>query len=342
MHILFGLCLFVLSCFICWVMIKRVRIMDIPNERSSHDVPVPKSGGIAIVAAFVVGLLALWFFADKTLFVEKFFPGFVCASLFVAAVSFYDDLYDCSPSIRLASQAVAAIVVMMLGLTISQVNMPWVGPVRLGLWGYGITFIWIVGLTNAYNFMDGINGLAGGTAVIACLFFSIICFTLGSNDTYLITYALAAGTLGFLVFNFPKGRLFMGNVGSMFLGFVFATLAIVAALHDPSHTSLFVMPLLLLHFIYDTFFTFIRRLIKGENVFAAHRSHLYQLFNRLGYSHTTVSVFYFAMGIAQGFGAWKISGIPGDNRAWVFVPYLIFQIIYSIVITRKAKKANLI
>ncbi|MFH2218512.1 MAG: MraY family glycosyltransferase [Pseudomonadota bacterium] len=323
-------------------MIKRVRIMDIPNERSSHDVPVPKSGGIAIVAAFVVGLVALWFFADNTLFAKNFFPAFVFASLFVAAVSFYDDLYDISPSVRLASQVVAAVAVMMFGLTICQINMPGVGPVRLGFWGYGITLIWVVGLTNAYNFMDGINGLAGGTAVITCFFFSIVTFTLGSSFTYLITYSLMAGTLGFVVFNFPTGRLFMGNVGSTFLGFVLAALAIVAAFHDPSHTSLFVMPLLLFHFIYDTFFTFVRRLIKGENVFAAHRSHLYQLFNRLGHSHTTVSAFYFAMGIAQGFGAWKISGISGGSRAWVFVPYIAFQIIYSIVITRKAKKANLI
>ncbi|MFC1829819.1 glycosyltransferase family 4 protein [Thermodesulfobacteriota bacterium] len=316
--------------------------MDIPNERSSHHAPVPKAGGLAIVITFIAGVMVLYLIADKAMIGRKFFLGFVCPSILIAAVSFYDDLYDLSPLIRLIPQTICTIAVMMFGWIIHSINLPWIGWVQLGFWGYLITFIWIIGLTNAYNFMDGINGLAGGTAVIACLFFSIICLTLNDNFTYLITYALMAGALGFLVFNFPKGRLFMGNVGSNFLGFVFATLAIVAALHDPSRASLFVMPLLLFHFIYDTFFTFIRRLIKGENVFSPHRSHLYQLFNQLGYSHTTVSAFYFAMGIAQGFSAWIISGTTGDNRAWVFVPYLMVQVIYSIIITQKAKKANLI
>ena len=316
--------------------------MDVPNKRSSHDVAVPKSGGLAIVATFMIGVIIIYLLADNTMISGKFFMGFVSSALLIAVISFYDDLNDISIFIRLVGQAIAVSVVMIFGIMICELKIPWIGLVQFGFFGYIVTFLWIVGLTNAYNFMDGINGLSGGTAVIACIFFSIICFEHGSTFTYIISYTIVAGSLGFLVFNFPRGRLFMGNVGSNFLGFTLATMAIIASLYDRSHTSMFVMPLLMFHFIFDTFFTFIRRLKRGDNVFAAHRSHLYQLFNQLGYSHTAVSTFYFVVGIAQGFGAWWMADIPGNERVLVFIPYLIFQIIYSIIIVRNAKKANLI
>ncbi len=341
-HILFGICLFLLSFSICWIMVKRIRIMDVPNRRSSHDVAVPKSGGLAIAASFMIGVIVIYLLADITMISEKFFMGFVSSALLIAIISFYDDLNDISVFIRLFSQTIAASVVMIFGILIYELKIPWVGLVQFGFFGYIVTFLWIVGLTNAYNFMDGINGIAGGTAVIACTFFSIICFKHGSNFAYIISYTIMAGSLGFLVFNFPKGRLFMGNVGSNFLGFVLATLAIIAALYDHSHTSFFVMPLLLFHFIYDTFFTFLRRLIRGENVFLAHRTHLYQLFVSLGYSHTKVSIFYFVVGTIQGFGAWWMVHIYGDKRTLVFIPYLLFQIAYSFIIIKKAKKVGLL
>jgi UDP-GlcNAc:undecaprenyl-phosphate GlcNAc-1-phosphate transferase len=190
--------------------------------------------------------------------------------------------------------------------------------------------------------MDGINGMAGGTAIITCLFFGCICFTHGSNFAYIISYTITAGVLGFMLFNFPKAKLFMGDVGSAFLGFVFASLAIIAALYDHSHTSLFVMPLLLFHFIYDTFFTFIRRLFNGEWVFEAHRSHLYQLFCQLGYSHTRVSLFYWAVGVIQGFGAMWMVTIGDNRRVLVFLPYLLFQTAFALIITGKARKNGLL
>ena len=134
----------------------------------------------------------------------------------------------------------------------------------------------------------------------------------------------------------------MGDVGSTFLGFTFATLAIISALYDNAHTSLLVVPLLLFHFIYDTFFTFTRRFLKKENVFQAHRTHLYQLFNQLGHSHIRVTLFYYAVGFAQGLGAFCMISIPGPKRLLMFLPYLIFQIIYSDLIIYYAKKRNLL
>lgn len=341
-HLLFGFVLFLLSAGICRYLSRHPIIMDIPNRRSSHDTPTPKSGGIAIVGTFLAGVAAIYAIADVTMIKGYFFLGFVSSAFLIAVVSFVDDLITTQFFFRLSSQALAAITVMAFGIVINELTLPWTGKIQIGLIGYVITFLWIVGMTNAFNFMDGINGMAGGTAVIVCLFFGYICFTQGSNFAYIISYTISAGALGFTLFNFPKARLFMGDVGSAFLGFVFASLAIIAALYDHSHTSLLVMPLLLFHFIYDTFFTFMRRLFNGERVFEAHRSHLYQLFNRLGHSHTKISLFYWGVGIAQGLGCLWMVSFQGNRRLLVFIPYLIFQIAYSIIITRKAKKNGLL
>lgn len=341
-HMLFAAGLFGLSCLICYFMVKRVRIMDVPNERSSHDRPIPKSGGIVIVMTFLIGVLAIYLFGDATLIQDRYFFGFLFSALLVAGVSFYDDIKDKSFLFKLTMQVVAAAIVMTFGIVIHEIALPWVGKAQLGIFGYVLTFFWIIGLTNAYNFMDGLNGMAAGPAIINGLFFCVLSYSQGSTFVYIICYTLISGALGFLVFNFPNPKLFMGDVGSAFLGFVFATLGIIAALYDHSHTSFFVMPLLMFNFIYDTTFTFIRRLIRKEDVFSAHRTHLYQLFNQLGYSHVTVSCFHFGQCIAQGIGAAVMINIIGDNRIFVFLPFLLFQIVYSLAIIIPARRQGII
>lgn len=341
-HLLFAAALFALSCVICLFMVKRVRILDVPNERSSHDKPIPKSGGVVIVATFLLGVLAVYLFGDATLIQKKYFFGFFFASLFIAAISLYDDIRERPFFFKLMGQVVATAVVMIFGIVIHEITIPMVGKVQLGWLAYLLTFLWIVGLTNAYNFMDGLNGMAAGPAVITAFFMSLISFHAGSTFVYIICYAIIAGALGFMVFNFPHAKLFMGDVGSAFLGFLFANIAIIAALYDHSHTSFFVIPLLLFHYIFDTTFTFFRRLFRKENVFSAHREHLYQLFNRLGYSHVFVSCWHFSVNILQGIGAWYMLQIEGDNRILVFVPYMVYQCVYAAVITNKAREKGLI
>jgi UDP-GlcNAc:undecaprenyl-phosphate GlcNAc-1-phosphate transferase len=341
-HGLFGATLFFCSCGVCWYLTNHPIVLDVPNDRSSHDMPVPISGGIAIVATFLVGIVAVYLIADRVLIGGSYFLGFVASSFLISLVSLIDDLIATRAFFRLSAQVLCVIAMMAFGIVMREFTFPWIGKIELGVLGYILTLFWIVGMANAYNFMDGINGIAAGTAVIVCIFFSYICFLQGSLFTYIIGYTIAAGSLGFLLFNFPKAKLFMGDVGATFLGFVFATISIIAANFDSLHTSLLVMPLLLFHFIYDTLFTFIRRLLNGEHVFQAHRSHLYQLFNRLGYSQTVVSCFYFGMGIVQGIGSLWMVNIPGNNRVFVFIPYLIVQVVYSAIIMKKARKAGLL
>ncbi|MBF0572145.1 MAG: undecaprenyl/decaprenyl-phosphate alpha-N-acetylglucosaminyl 1-phosphate transferase [Desulfamplus sp.] len=345
-HLLLAIILFFISAAITLLLVKQIKIFDIPNERSSHSKPTPTIGGVAIVFTFFLGMIILYFFADTKMVTERYFIGFTFSSLLIAAMSFYDD-FKCKPFyIKLITHIIAIIVVISFGIIIDKIDFPfdffYLNYKSLGAASYLITFCWILGMTNAYNFMDGLNGMAGGNAVIAAIFFCIIALDQGSNFTYMVSYTIAAGVAGFLIFNFPKGKIFMGDVGSTFLGFAFATLSIIASLYDNAHTSLLIIPLLFFHFIYDTFFTFVRRLLNRDNVFQAHRTHLYQLFNRLGYTHFAVTSFYCIVAIVQGCGALWLIKINGVHRLLVFIPYLIFQIIYSFVIIYYARRRGLL
>ena len=190
--------------------------------------------------------------------------------------------------------------------------------------------------------MDGIDGLVASTAVIAGLFFMAISYYEGSTFVYITGYTIIAGSVGFLVYNAPPAKIFMGDVGSAFLGFVFAALAIIAARYDESHTSFLVMPMLLFHFIYDTMFTFIRRLLAGKNPLEAHRDHLYQLLVASGYTHLEVTLLSCCMAFLQGLGALWMVNIPGNERVFVFIPFLLIQITYSVLTLKRARKAGVI
>ena len=341
-HFFFAAALTGFSAALTWVLLHRLQILDHPNERSSHTSPVPRSGGIAIVVAFLAGIFAIFLFGDQTQITQKYFLGFIVSALCIALVSFYDDITSQSHLVRLTTQVAAVAVVLAFGIVVDELSLPWFGSVKLGWIGYVISFIWIVGLTNAYNFMDGLDGLAAGVAVIVCVFFAYITFQQGSLFIYITSYALLAGALGFLVFNLSPARIFMGDVGSVFLGFVLAVMAIVAARYDHSHTSFLVMPLLLFNFIYDTAFTFFRRLQNREKVTQAHRTHLYQLCNQLGWSHRQVSFAQYGMCVLQGFAAIWMVQAQGEYRGLVFLPFLILYSVYSAVVMRKARQAGLI
>ncbi len=316
--------------------------MDVPNLRSAHIIATPKSGGISIVATFLIGVVTIFLIADKVIVRQAYFYGFVLSSLLIASISLYDDLTNKPFAVKLTTQFVAVIVVLWSGLVIDQISVPLLGNVWLGWISYPISFLWILGLTNAFNFMDGIDGLAAGVAVIASVFFCVITFNEGSTFVYITTYTIFSGALGFLCYNWAPARIFMGDVGSAFLGFAFAVLAIIAARYDSSHTPFLIMPLLLFNFIYDTFFTFIRRLLRGERVVDAHRTHLYQLCNRLGYSHREVSLFHYGMCIVQGLGAVWMVNTPSIERLYVFAPFFLFQIAYSFIVIRRARKLELL
>ena len=338
LHILFGALLTLIATLITWAMRKYGQILDHPNHRSSHARAVPKSGGISIVVTFMIGMGVIMVTIDDALYSKGYILGFAFSAILIAAISFADDVWEKSALFKLATHLVAVAVVLYSGIVIESLTLPWFDRVSLGWLGYLISAIWILGLTNAYNFMDGIDGLVGSTALIVAMFFMAISYYEGSSFVYITGYTIIAGSIGFLIYNAPPAKIFMGDVGSAFLGFVFATLAIIAARYDESRTSFLVMPMLLFHFIYDTLFTFLLRLFRGENALQAHRTHLYQLLIRSGYTHLEVTLLLCCMAFLQGLGAIWMVNIPGNERLYVFIPFLIIQVIYSRLTLKRARK----
>jgi UDP-GlcNAc:undecaprenyl-phosphate GlcNAc-1-phosphate transferase len=323
-------------------MIKRVRILDHPNDRSSHSVATPRSGGIAIVATFFIGLVALKTMSDDPALDQNFFWIFVGASGLIAVISIFDDLSGMGFRAKLVTQAFAALAVMAFGVVIDRLYVPGLGQVELGVWGYALTFLWIVGLTNAFNFMDGIDGIAAGTALVASAAFAIVTLSQGSTFIYLVSLIVAGSAAGFLFWNWQPAKIFMGDSGSQFLGFVLAVMAVMAGRFDASHTSYLVMPLLFLHFIWDTAYTFQRRLRNGERVTQAHRTHIYQLMTQLGFQHVHVTLVYVFVGALQGVGAMMLVHLDGPLRILVFVPFIAFQAVITMSVMKKARAAGLV
>ena len=341
-HIIFAVLLFGIS-LVLTLGARSLRILDLPNARSSHTAPTPRTGGLAIVATCVIGFGVIYFKSDDARILDPYLLGFGFASLGMALVGLLDDFGRYNFTLKLVAQIVAALILVAFGIVIRRLSLPFVGDVQLGLLAYPITIVWLVGMTNTFNFMDGLNGLAAGTGVICAVFFGIITFIEGSYFVYIFCYILIAACLGFLCFNFPKGRIFMGDVGSQFLGFVFAAIAIIASEYDSSRTTFMVMPLLFLIFIYDVTFTFLRRLVRREDVTQSHRVHLYQLLSRVwNGNHTRVTLFHYLVAFAQGLGAIVMISLDPPYKAYVFLPFLGFLVVYTVIVIRRAKRSDLV
>jgi glycosyltransferase WbpL len=259
--------------------------LDHPNERSSHEAPTPRGGGLAIVV-LVLGT-GLWFVTEAGLYRGLIY---IMGGIIIAWLGWRDDLHSLSPWIRFAVQGiVAAISIFGLGY-FKVVTIPMFGELQLGVVGIVITFLWIIGLTNAYNFMDGIDGMAGGVALSAGIGWMWLASNMHNAFAFWVAFGITASSLGFLGHNWSPAKIFMGDVGSTFLGYSFAVLPLIASTHGGD--ALMLGTLLMWTIIMDAGVTFIGRLLKHENVFAAHRSHLYQQFVSAGYKHQTISSLY--------------------------------------------------
>ena len=245
----------------------RIGPIDRPNARSSHTAPVPKGGGLGpvVLVMAVMGIVLL----DQPSPPE--FPVLLLGGFIVASVALLDDIYNLPVRVKFAAQAAAALVTVLGGVSISQV-----GPIALGPFGPVLTFCWIMYAINAVNFMDGLNGLVAGVCIIVGLALAGWDGSAGRA----VALALAGGLIGFLPFNFPRARIFLGDVGSQFCGFTLAVLAVVEIQSDTP--AGLVVPLGLLVLLFDVAVTLIRRLLAHERLTQAHRGHCYQLLHRTG------------------------------------------------------------
>jgi UDP-N-acetylmuramyl pentapeptide phosphotransferase/UDP-N-acetylglucosamine-1-phosphate transferase len=235
-------------------------------------------------------------------------------------VSWIDDIHSLANRIRFGVHILAAIIIIFTFGYFKVLPLPILVEIPLGWLGLLLTFFWIVGLTNAYNFMDGIDGIAGGQAVIAGIGWFMIASVLESPITGLISLLIIFSSLGFLLHNWAPAKIFMGDVGSAFLGFTFAALPLMVVPLNPLLPI--VGGLMVWPFIFDSSYTLTRRLIKRENVFAAHRSHLYQRLVITGLSHSRVTLLYMAFQLTGVFTSYSII------RGWYALAMVGFILIF--------------
>lgn len=272
----------------------RRALLDHPNERSSHTRPTPRGGGLGVV----VPALAVWLlidgFRDPVVLV-------VLAATTVATISWVDDRRGVRFPIRLAVHAGAATLTLWALGPVQAVSLAGTSVLSLGPLAWPLSLIWIVGLVNAYNFMDGIDGIAGGQALVAAAAWGWIGWYFRLPAVSDLGVLLAVTSLVFLFFNWSPAKIFLGDVGSAPLGFLFAVLPLLAARARPElGASLSVAGMALVWpFVFDASFTFLRRLMRREDVFAAHRSHLYQRMVIAGWSHAAVATLYIALAIVS-------------------------------------------
>lgn len=263
----------------------KYQILDTPNERSSHSVPIPLGGGLVI--ALTVLSTSAWV-ANAVDWRRSLI--YIASASIMAWMGWRDDVHKLPAVFRLVVQSAIAVASIWGMGYFKVVAIPLFGDLQLGVVGIIITILWIVGLTNAYNFMDGIDGNASGVAFSAALGWMWLSADTGKWFVFWLALAIAASSLGFLAHNWTPAKVFMGDVGSTFLGYTFAVLSLVSA--DQGGDALLIGTLLMWIVIMDSFMTFLARVIRRENVFTGHRSHLFQRLVLGGYKHTTISLLY--------------------------------------------------
>ncbi|REJ10207.1 glycosyltransferase family 4 protein [Halobacillus trueperi] len=255
----------------------KIGATDQPNHRKVHKNVMPRLGGLAIYLSFALGILFFFPESDYT------WPVLIGATIIIIT-GVLDDLKELSAKVKLGGQLLATLVVVLGGVQIDFINLPFGGQIEFGYLSIPITILWIVGITNAINLIDGLDGLAAGVSAIALLTISGMAITMGNVFVVFAGLMMLGSTVGFLVYNFYPAKIFMGDTGALFLGFMISVLALLGFKNVTLFS--FIIPVIILGVpISDTLFAIVRRVIHRKPLSAPDKSHLHHCLLNLGYSH---------------------------------------------------------
>lgn len=301
----------------------RIGAVDKPNERKVHEGLMPRLGGLAIFVSFVLCLL---FFVDMT----SQLVGLLIANLVIVATGIYDDTRDMSAKIKLFGQFIAALILVEYGFRVQFLTLPFDGGIYyLPRADIIFTVLWIVGVTNAVNLIDGLDGLAAGTATIAAVTISVVAYMTGQYQAFQIGIILAFATLGFLRYNFNPASIFMGDTGSMFLGFNLGALAILGMTKSVTVISL-VLPVIILGIpILDTLWAIFRRAKRRKPIFEADKKHLHHRLLHMGLSHRRTVLVIYGANVFLGIGAVLIQSLGTLSSMVGFLVLVILMLLFA-------------
>ncbi len=304
------------------VLALKVKMVDLPNARKIHSRPVPYLGGVAISLAFVFSILIG----------QRLFQGFqtfqslysiLLACGVIVLLGLYDDHRGSSAWIKVIFQSTAAIIVINAGIQIDMIKIPFFQYIHLGLWSWPVTCLWIVGLCNAVNLIDGLDGLAAGVAMIASFSLFATSIRWGEIEVALLCIAMAGSLLGFLRYNFHPARIFMGDAGALLLGFLLGVLSIMEGSKSTSAIAVLIPITALGIPILDTGVAILRRLRKGDPLFVADQEHLHHHLLHIGLSHRQAVILIYLASIYLGILSFAMTFLLPDLRAVIFVVMVV-------------------
>ncbi|KMY51861.1 glycosyltransferase family 4 protein [Peribacillus loiseleuriae] len=296
-----------LLCFIASLIITplvkkfafKIGATDKPNQRKVHQKIMPRLGGLAIYISFLIG----WVFLRPT---DELTIPLLIGSLIIIVTGIIDDMRELSAKVKLLGQIIAALIVVLGGAQVHFINLPFGGVIEFGILSIPLTIVWIVGITNAINLIDGLDGLAAGVSSIALITISGMAFLEGDVFVSSVAFILLGSTLGFLAYNFHPAKIFMGDTGALFLGFMIAVLSLLG-FKNVTAISLIVPIIILGVPISDTFFAIIRRIKHKKPLSAPDKSHLHHCLLEIGFSHKQTVLLIYAMAACCGLAAFIFS-----------------------------------
>lgn len=300
---------------------KRYDIVDSPGLEKIHNKLIPTAGGIII---FFVFFLILWmtsfFYGDNFPITLEHLIGLTLAGAFIFFLGIYDDLNGCPPYIKLFFQAIAASILWYFGFSIKEITNPFGDSFSIALLSFPITVFWIVLIINAINLIDGLDGLASGIIFISSSTSFIIAWRFGEPAIVILSLILAGTSLGFLLYNFPPAKVFLGDTGSMFLGLIMAGITLLGNREGTIAVTLLVPIVFLGIPLIDTVLTFFRRSLNKQNPFKRDLLHLHHRLLRFGLSQRRVVIFFYLLCIYLGLTALLLSIMP---KQYVFLVALV-------------------
>lgn len=309
----------------------RFNVLAHPGERKMHKVAIPEGGGIAV---FITVILASFVFLGY----NPNYLGFYVGATIMFLMGLLDDIFDLRARYKLVGQIVAVVLAMSLGLTIQFVTGQGGTTMSIGVLALPLTFMWLLGVTNAINLIDGLDGLSGGVGAIASVTLGVVALGEGRNDVAILAFILAAATVGFLPHNFSnKKKMFIGDSGSQFLGFSLAALSILGVTKVAATFTMLAPIMILAIPIFDTCFAIIRRAKNGKHIFIADRGHLHHRLLDLGFTERKAVTFIYYITILLGFVAVFSTKIPPKSAVVLFLITVGMITALSLMLSRQRK-----
>jgi UDP-GlcNAc:undecaprenyl-phosphate/decaprenyl-phosphate GlcNAc-1-phosphate transferase len=319
--------------FVVLKLTRRYGILKHPGYRRLHNKPTPTMGGIAIALATAGGILL------SGLLLPDLFGEYRDRFIFLALASFVilvtgiiDDKWELSARAKIIGELVATTVLVMGGFRIETISNPFGESIELGWISYPLTYLWVLGLTNAINLSDGLDGFAAGIVVISTLSIALVSFIRGNDMIMIAMVVVAASALGFLFYNFPPAKIFMGDTGALFLGFILAGLTTMERIKGPVTVAL-VIPILALALpILDTLLAMLRRLVARSTISKGDTRHIHHRMLEMGLSPTYAILLAYATSALLGLAAISIYLVPKPFRLFILMGVGLIIIIFILIL----------